>query len=216
GKVDVQLSAPQVTIQGEHTLDLQQANLHLAKVGEYTISPMKRDPTSNLQGASNPSYQSRESYKPLVLVVSFIIGVTLLVQYRFDHFNVKMWMRHFMAAFFIVFSFFKFLNLEGFSLSYRMYDVIAKRWYAWGYIYPFLELILGVFYLIHWQPFYTNLATAVIMLVSTVGVAESVFSKRKIKCACLGDVFNLPMSLITLIEDLVMFAMALGMLWYGD
>jgi hypothetical protein len=46
------------------------------------------------------------------------------------------------------------------------------------------------------------------MTVSIIGVLQSVLSKRKIKCACLGDVFNLPMSTITIIEDALMIAMS--------
>ena len=52
-------------------------------------------------------------------------------------------MRHFMAGFFIVFAFFKLLNIQGFADSYRMYDIVAAKWPGWGYVYPFVELALG-------------------------------------------------------------------------
>jgi len=121
-------------------------------------------------------------------------------------------MRHFMAGFFLVFSFFKFLNISGFANSYAMYDVIAKHWKGWGYIYPFVELALGILYLINIFPVATNLLTVIILGISSIGVIQSNLDKKKIKCACLGDVFNLPMSTITIIEDVGMVGMAILML----
>ncbi|MBX9734623.1 MAG: hypothetical protein K2X37_11235, partial [Chitinophagaceae bacterium] len=58
------------------------------------------------------------------------------------------------------------------------------------------------------NPILTNTVTFVVMTVSIIGVLQSVLNKRKIKCACLGAVFNLPMSTITIIEDLLMIGMS--------
>ena len=93
-----------------------------------------------------------------------------------------------------------------------MYDIVAAKWKGWGLIYPFVELILGVFYLTNIAPYQTNLTTVIILGVSSVGVIKSNLDKKKIKCACLGDVFNLPMSTVTIVEDLAMVAMAGWML----
>jgi hypothetical protein len=139
--------------------------------------------------------------------------VTALSQYPFNEFSGMLWMRHFMAGFFIVFAFFKLLNLKGFADSYKMYDIIAARWSAWGYIYPFVELTLGVLYLINLAPLATNISTAIILGVSSIGVIKSNLDKKKIRCACLGDVFNLPMSTVTIVEDLTMVGMAVFMLF---
>ncbi|CAM6000172.1 unnamed protein product [Sphagnum balticum] len=56
------------------------------------------------------------------------------------------WMRHFMAGFFLVFSFFKLLNLKTFADGYAKYDLLAMRWKPYGFIYPFCELALGRFF----------------------------------------------------------------------
>ena len=113
-----------------------------------------------------------------------------------------------MAGFFLVFSFFKLLDLQSFAASYSSYDVIAKKWFTWGYIYPFIELTLGILFLLNYHPVLTNLTTLVVMGVSSIGVIQSLMNKRKIKCACLGAVFNLPMSTVTLIEDMLMVVMS--------
>ena len=148
------------------------------------------------------------TYKPILLIFGYIPAVTLLIQVSNGSFNLMQWMSHFMAGFFLVFSFFKLLNLKGFAESYAMYDVVAKQWNSWGYVYTFTELALGLAYLTGFNPFLTNTVTFVIMTVSIIGVLQSVLNKRKIKCACLGDVFNLPMSTITIIEDALMIGMS--------
>lgn len=118
------------------------------------------------------------------------------------------WMTHFMAGFFLVFSFFKLLNLKGFAESYAMYDVVAKKVSAWAYFYAFIELGLGISYLLNYNPLVTNVVAFIVMSLSIIGVLQSVFNKKKIQCACLGAVFNLPMSTVTIIEDGLMILMS--------
>jgi copper chaperone CopZ len=148
------------------------------------------------------------TYKPILLIFFYIILVTVLVQFQNHHFDAIKWMQHFMAGFFLVFSFFKILNLKGFAESYKMYDVVAKKFPAWGFLYAFIELSLGIAYLINFNPFITNTVTFIVMCISIIGVLQSVINKKKIQCACLGAVFNLPMSTITIIEDALMIAMS--------
>lgn len=148
------------------------------------------------------------TYKPVLLIFLYITGVSIATGFESGNFLLMRWMNHFMGGFFLVFSFFKLLDIKGFAESYSMYDIIAKRWNGWGYIYTFMELVLGIAFLINFNPLLTNVLTLVIMMVSIIGVLQSYFSKRKIKCACLGTVFNLPMSTITIAEDAVMILMS--------
>lgn len=152
------------------------------------------------------------TYKPILLIFGYITIISIIAATQNGNLNWMQAMNIFMAAFFLTFSFFKMLNLKDFAESYAMYDVVAKKVPLWGFIYPFAELALGISYAIGFQPIFTNLITLIIMSVSIVGVLQSVFNKRKIQCACLGAVFNLPMSTVTIIEDGLMIAMSLGML----
>ena len=209
-------------------------NIDLAK-GEATIKMDKHIETAILQEALKdyPKYQLTENnqqhlpvntekveetrtwlatYKPILLIFAFITGITFLNEWVVSDFVFMRWMSNFMAGFFLVFSFFKLLNLKGFAESYSMYDVIAKKWNGWGYVYAFIELALGIAFLTGFNPILTNSITFIVMSVSIIGVLQSVFNKRKIKCACLGDVFNLPMSTITIIEDALMIGMSAVML----
>jgi copper chaperone CopZ len=149
-----------------------------------------------------------ETYKPILLIFGYLAVITTLVEVISGVFTWTRWMEHFMAGFFLVFSFFKLLNLSGFADSYSTYDIIARKWNAWSYIYAFVELGLGIAFLTRFNPILTNGVVFAVMSVSIIGVVQSVTSKRKIKCACLGAVFNLPMSTITIIEDALMIAMS--------
>ena len=148
------------------------------------------------------------TYYPLILLGTFLFGVVGLAELRLGAFDPTRAMQNFMGAFFLAFAFFKLLDLRGFADSYRMYDIVAQRIPSYGFVYPFIELALGAAYIAGIQPTAVNLTTLVVMSVSSIGVIQSVLQKRKIRCACLGTVFNLPMSTVTLVEDGLMIAMA--------
>ncbi|AWA30738.1 heavy metal transporter [Flavobacterium magnum] len=148
------------------------------------------------------------TYKPIITIFAYITAITLLIQTQNDSFNLMEWMRHFMAGFFLIFSFFKMLNLKGFAESYVMYDVVARKIPIWAYLYAFVELGLGIANLIDFNPVVTNATTFIVMSISIIGVLQSVLNKKQIKCACLGAVFNLPMSTVTIIEDALMIVMS--------
>ena len=153
------------------------------------------------------------TYKPILLIFGYISVLSFIAGYSNEGFSLMTFMRIFMAGFFLTFSFFKMLDLNGFADSYAMYDIVAKKYRGWGYIYAFIELGLGIAFALNFEPVLINSITAVVMFVSLIGVLQSVLNKKKIKCACLGAVFNLPMSTVTIIEDGLMILMSIGMLF---
>ena len=153
------------------------------------------------------------TYKPILLIFAYITTVAVIAATKPGSFDWMQAMNIFMAGFFLTFSFFKMLNLKGFADSYAMYDIVAKKVKPWGYVYAFMELSLGIAYATGFQPLLTNIVTLLVMTVSIIGVLQAVFNKRKIQCACLGAVFNLPMSTVTIIEDTLMIAMSTGMVF---
>jgi hypothetical protein len=173
--------------------------------GEVT-QPVLETPPASDEG-------TKRSYYPLLLILAYLLGVVGLVELASGSFQWMRAMSNFMAGFFLVFSFFKLLDLQAFADAYATYDIVAKRSRAYASAYPFIELALGVAYLANFQPVLTNLVTLVVMALSTVGVVQSLLAKQKIRCACLGTVFNLPMSVVTLTEDLLMAGMAAIMLF---
>lgn len=150
-----------------------------------------------------------ETYKPLLIIAGFITGIAFLTAfhaniYAFEHFSLKMFLHNFMTGFFLVFAFFKLLDTKSFAESFAMYDLLAMKIPIYGKIYPFIEISLGVLCLIHFEPKIVYIADILIMGFGAIGVIQSVVDKRNIRCACLGSVFNLPMSTVTIIENTIM------------
>jgi len=166
-KAEVDLETKEATLEMHHHVATTTLEAALQQAGsKYHIRDAEHPAPAPLETPADLPEPGITTYKPLLLIVGFIIGTTLLAQWPFDSFSLMEWMRHFMAGFFIVFAFFKLLNLQGFAMSYRMYDIVAARWKAWGYIYPFVELALGVAYLVNWNPGFTNWATVLVLGVS--------------------------------------------------
>jgi hypothetical protein len=118
-----------------------------------------------------------------------------------------------MGFFLVVFSMFKFFDMEGFADGFQMYDLLAKRFRPYAYVYPFIELCLGLGYLSHWRPLVVYLTTIIVLTFGSIGVLRALFKGLDIECACMGTVLHVPLSTVALIEDLGMAAMAAGMLW---
>jgi hypothetical protein len=171
-----------------------------------------RAPAAEAARAADVASGFLETYRPLLLIVGYLLGAVAISEWAAGSLDVMRAMNRFMAGFFLVFSFFKLLDVGSFTASFRMYDPLAARIPGWGHAYPFVELSLGALYLAGVLPLLTNLVTLVLMSVGAAGVLHSVLNRRAIRCACLGTVFRLPMSTVTLIEDGSMALMAAGML----
>jgi len=217
--VKSQLLKLQDIISAEISLENKQATIEMSKhistnALQEAISPDKKyiiteDSTAMKEDEAKNWFAT---YKPLLLIFAFITFISFVSAQMNNEIHWMHFMNTFMAGFFLTFSFFKYLHLKGFAESYSMYDIIAKQVKQWGYIYAFIELFLGIAYTIDFNPFITNISTLIIMSISIIGVLQSVLNKQKIKCACLGAVFNLPMSTVTIIEDALMIAMSAVML----
>jgi len=203
----VTLNPPQAVITMKYHVQTSEMNKILLEHGNYSLEETNGNRTGLAQ-TSEAEKSFFAVYKPVLLVFSYILLTAILKEVYDGSFNLMSFMLAFMRGFFLIFSFFKMLDLKGFAYSFMTYDIIAKKWLGWGYVYPFIELTFGLAYLFHFKPVVTNIITVVVMSVSSIGVIQSLLNKRKIQCACLGTVFNLPMSNITLIEDSLMILMA--------
>lgn len=204
-------TSPDKTLRIEGDISITRLNQLLEPLGYKALREI-----APMAAPSSAEAEPVTSYFPLALILAYLLGIVGLLEYTHGHWSTDRTMRHFMAGFFLVFSFFKLLNVTAFADAYMTYDVVAKRARWYGLAYPFIELLLGLAYLVKFQPMATNVVTLVVMGVSTIGVVESLLNKRKIRCACLGTVFNLPMSVVTLVEDTLMVAMALAMLFMAS
>ena len=151
-----------------------------------------------------------QQLKPLLLIIFYITSASLLL--NFKNWNWNEFMLDFMGLFFIVFSFFKMLDLNGFLQSFKIYDPLAKRVSFYGRIYPFIEILLGLMFLMRYEINIALIITLVLLVITTIGVSKVLLQKQSIQCACLGTVLKLPMTEATLIENSIMIVMAIVMI----
>lgn len=122
------------------------------------------------------------------------------------------WMHFFMGFFFCQFAMLKLFDLDGFADGFQMYDIGGKQSRGYALTYPFIELALGLAYLSFFIPTFTYLITVFVMAFGALGVFQAMQNKLDVKCACMGTVLNVPLSTVTLTEDLGMGFMALIMM----
>lgn len=168
---------------------------------------------------SKPSFKKQDnergkslgSYWPLaaLILISTIAGMVLA---GWPDAHLREWMHYFMGFFLCVFALLKLFHPSAFADGFEMYDLIAKRYSFYAYLYPFIELGLGLAYLGFWLPLLTYLLTLIIMTVSAIGVINALRQGLDINCPCMGSVLDVPLSTVTLIEDVGMGLMAAIML----
>lgn len=152
------------------------------------------------------------SIKDLYPLLGILAVVGLLTVYGV-YFLEQILMLAFMGYFFLVFGLLKVIRINGFVEAYQMYDVVAMRSKVYAYLYPFLELGFAVAYLWAWQVEAVSAVVAPVMLIGAYGVFLKLRQREEIPCACLGTVFKVPMTWVTLGEDLLMAGMALLILF---
>ena len=200
--------------EAEVTMDKHVASdeLQNALPEKYTVSEKDGGKVSASSNSSSLTSEKTklQQLKPLLLIIFYITSAGVLLHYKDWSWNE--FMLDFMGLFYIVFSFFKMLDLKGFHESFKMYDPLAKRLPIYGWIYPFIETALGVMFLMRFKVNIALLITLVVLGMTTIGVTKTLLDKKSIRCACLGTTLKLPMTEATLIENTTMIAMAVLML----
>jgi len=150
---------------------------------------------------------TKHTIKDFYPLIGILAVVTVLTLGSVLIFSMSI-MTSFMGWFFVVFGSLKISKLKDFAIAYREYDVVAMRSKAYAHFYPFLELSFGLAYLFQFYLNVTNVVVVVVMLISAYGVYLKLKKREEIPCACLGTVFKIPMTWVTLGEDLLMAVMA--------
>ena len=174
--------------------------------------PSKYRVIRNIPDQDNEIIKSNKikQLKPLFIILGYISVTSILLNFR--NWNSTNAMLDFMGLFYIIFSFFKILDIKGFSTSFKMYDPLAKKITIYGYIYPFIEILLGLMFLTRIEVNIALLITIIILGITSVGVTKTLLNKRTINCACLGTTLKLPMTEATFIENAIMITMAIVLL----
>ena len=201
-KVDLENQEAIINMKKNIELEVLQKKI----TSKYTISKKADTLTKEIEVKKTKFQQ----LKPLLIIFLYIIITTIFLHY--ENWSMDEAMLDFMGLFYIVFSFFKILDLKGFPESFRMYDPIAKVFPIYGWIYPFFETILGLMFLIRFEIKTALIFTIIFLGVTTVGVTKTLLERKKIQCACLGTALKLPMTEATFIENSIMILMALFIL----
>ena len=200
-KVSVSLEHASAEFETKEILDVASISAVLGK--KYTVDIL------NENSSTPPADSKWKQLRPLFLIFGYVIAGSFLLSRGQD---IAVFMQYFMGLFYIVFSFFKLLDYRGFPASFQQYDPIAKRLPVYGWVYPFIETVLGLSFLLSWQVELALWVTVFILGSTTLGVVQQLRKKSSIQCACLGTVLNLPMTEATLVENTIMLGMAFAML----
>lgn len=153
------------------------------------------------------------SYRPVVVLFSLTAALALAVSYAaFGNAFTIQAAEWFIGLSMVVLGLLKLQNIDTFSNMFLNYDLLAKRWIPYSYIYPYAEGLAGVLMV---AGVLTWLSVPVALFIGTIG-AVSVFKavyidKRELKCACVGGAGNVPLGFISLTENLLMIGMAIWM-----
>ncbi|MDR5784997.1 glutaredoxin [Caballeronia sp. LP003] len=154
------------------------------------------------------------NYQPVIAV--FTIAALMAFAASWTAFGVAVTMRTvqwFISMSMCLLAMLKLQDIESFSTMFLNYDLLARRWVRYGYLYPFGEALAGVLMIagaLEW------VSIPIALLIGSIG-AVSVFKavyvdKRELKCACVGGSSNVPLGFVSLTENLMMIGMGLWML----
>lgn len=154
------------------------------------------------------------SYRPVIAVFAMTALMAMAVSYATAGnvltIRAAEW---FIGLSMCVLALLKLQDIEKFSTMFLNYDLLARRWVPYGYIYPFAEALAGVLMVAGAA---TWLSVPIALFIGGIGAA-SVFKavyieRRELKCACVGGSSNVPLGFVSLTENGMMVAMAIWML----
>jgi copper chaperone CopZ len=208
-KVEVDLESQTATI--TMTTHLDTKFLQKALSSKYQISKAESKNVFSTVETTSSEKSKLQQLTPLFLILGYITVASILLNYK--QWNLGEAMFDFMGLFYIVFSFFKMLDLKGFPESFKMYDPLAKIFPGYGWVYPFIETALGIMFLMRIELDIALITTIIVLGITTIGVTKTLLDKKSIQCACLGTALKLPMTQATFIENAIMLVMAFWMLF---
>ena len=153
------------------------------------------------------------SYRPVValftLTALMAVGASYAVSGSAFTVRAAEW---FIGFSMVVLALMKLQNVETFSTMFLNYDLLAKRWVRYSYVYPFAEALAGVLMIAGVLTWLSVPIALFIGLVGAISVFKAVYiDKRELKCACVGGSSNVPLGFVSLLENVMMVAMAVWM-----
>lgn len=185
---------------------------HCPKCGMDLVLAKELESSASTHQTKTSSWKD---YIPLLVIIGLLVTVTKVLAFhdlQTNSYSLSKTISYFMIGFFITFAGFKLIDLKGFAQGYSTYDLLAQKFFPYGYIYPFIELFFALAMILQPKSQPLLIAEFLIMVFSGLGVAIKLLKKEQFQCACLGTFLKVPLTKVTLVEDFGMAFLALVLL----
>nr|WP_292132203.1 glutaredoxin [Brevundimonas sp.] len=158
--------------------------------------------------------KDRKTYTPVLVVFAVTALMAIAASFAAGTLLTARTPAWFIAFSMCALAMLKLRDLDGFATMFLGYDLLARRWVPYAYVYPFVELGAGVLMIAGVLTWLSAPAAAFIGLVGGWSVFKAVYiQKRELKCACVGGDSNVPLGFLSLTENVMMVLMAAWMGW---
>ncbi|MGR3503508.1 MauE/DoxX family redox-associated membrane protein [Pseudaestuariivita sp.] len=157
---------------------------------------------------------SRTTYTPVIFL--FAVAALTAVALSIGFLGAITWqtLGWFISVSMILLGMQKLRDIEGFTTMFLNYDLLARRWVPYAYVYPFVETGAGILMTGMLLTWLSAPAALIVASIGAVSVFKAVYiDRRTLKCACVGGNSNVPLGFVSLTENLMMIGMAVVMLW---
>ena len=153
------------------------------------------------------------SYQPVMAIFGMALALGLAISwYVFETIFTIQAVEWFVSLSMALLAVQKLQDVRSFSTMFLNYDLLARKWVRYGYIYPFAEGLAGVLMVAHALPIVSVPVALFIGTIGAVSVIKAVYvDRRELKCACVGGGSNVPLGFVSLTENLFMIGMGLWM-----
>lgn len=153
------------------------------------------------------------TYMPVIALFAVAFAMALAIGWRMEGAVASLrTFEIFVATAMVLLGLQKLKDVESFSTMFLNYDLLARRWVPYGYVYPFAETLAGVLMLASALIWFAGPVALFIGTVGAISVFKAVYiEKRELKCACVGGDSNVPLGFVSLTENLIMMGMGLWM-----
>ncbi len=149
----------------------------------------------------------------ILFVLAGLIFLYMFGRYYFiSNYGLDNILNDFMAGFFIFFGALQLNSLSSTSETLKKYDPIAQKFSWYAGLYPFVFFFFGLLLHFHSASTIVSLLTIPMLGIQTLGIIKVLKSGANIECACAGTKFSLPLSYVTVVENLIMVAMSIAMI----
>ncbi|WP_234029022.1 glutaredoxin [Aurantiacibacter spongiae] len=157
--------------------------------------------------------EDETTYQPVIAIfaVAFLLAMAI-TWYVFDALLTVQTLEWFVSLSMALLALQKLQDVRSFSTMFLNYDLLARRWVRYGFVYPFGEALAGILMVAHALPIISVPVSLFIGTVGAISVFKAVYiDKRELKCACVGGSSNVPLGFVSLTENLFMIGMGLWM-----